>query len=149
MATVKNTKMLVLAAAGVLTVPFMAASPAAAAATDDDRSAHVVVAAPVVAPVAAEEGDVFETKAGPLLIPVVVWAIGCAASGLISAGGTDWNNPDQVAWGVAGIVVGCLPGVAVGSVVKVILAHKGAVATALKAIGLTAPAAVLCGSSAC
>ena len=141
----KRIKLMGLATATAVAVSLLAGAPASASDVGGARSSDVV-AIPAAGEIRSDRE--FQVQAGPLLIPVVVWAITCAAGGLIAAGGTDWDDPDAVAWGVAGIIVGCIPGVATGSIVKVILANKGAVANALKLIGLTGPAAILTGDSA-
>lgn len=81
------------------------------------------------------------------LVPVIVWAIGCGFAGISSVATNSWSNANSAAWAIAGILIGCIPGVGQAAVVKVILANKRAIANALKAVGLTAPALALTGSS--
>lgn len=88
-----------------------------------------------------------ETAALPA-VPLIVWGIGCGVAGISSVATDSWSNANSAAWAIAGILVGCIPGVTQANIVKVILANKGTIANALKAVGLTAPAFALTGDSA-
>lgn len=87
-----------------------------------------------------------EERIAPLII---VAAIGCA----LGVGGaifnTNWSSASSVAWALAGVLVGCIPGTSQAKLVSVILKHKAVIAIALKAAGATAAAnALLAGDSA-
>ncbi len=103
----------------------------------------------IEASVAAHEGRAsgdIQTMALPA-VPLIVWGIGCGVAGIGSVATNAWGNSESAAWALAGILTGCLPGVAQANIVKTILANKGAIANALKAVGLTAPALALSGDS--
>lgn len=80
-------------------------------------------------------------------VPVIVWAIGCGFAGISSVATNAWSTANSAAWAIAGILVGCIPGVGQAAIVQVILANRGVIVNALKAVGLTAPALALSGDS--
>lgn len=100
-----------------------------------------IIEASVAAHEGRESGDI-QTMALPA-VPLIVWGIGCGVAGISSVATNAWSSADSAAWAIAGILVGCIPGVAQANIVKVILANKGTIANALKAVGLTAPAPAL------
>lgn len=112
----------------------------------DEELARVVTQAATAYEASTEVSDTPKTRVAPL---VIVAAIGCGVSVIGSLATNSWSNANSAAWAIAGVLTSCIPGVAQASLVKTILANKVVIGRALKAVGLTAPALALCGSSTC